>query len=67
MAAKPVNIGPFMVSPFLRIVASQVCVNVSAVRQTTPALGILKVSQYLLRIAKATLAYKRAPDLDVLV
>ena len=55
-----------MVSPFLCIVAAQVGVNVSAVRQTILSLGILKVSQYLRRIAKAALADKRAPDFDVL-
>ena len=54
-----------MVSSFLCIVTSQIRVNVGALGKTTLTLGILKVSKYLRRITKTTLAYERTPDLDV--
>jgi hypothetical protein len=55
------------VSSFLCILATEISVDVGAVRQTILTLGILKISKYFRRITKATLAYKGTPDLDVLV
>jgi hypothetical protein len=55
------------VSSLLCIVAAKISVNVCAVAQTTLSFGILKVGKYVRRIPKAALAYKRAPDLDILV